>query len=1266
MCLVRKSDRRKKKISIWILIGVLICLLIGIFSQRFVQAEEQKEQYREREILEEIGEEIKEERKIIATDEIQMERKTKAENEIGAQGETESETETKSETESEIETETETETNTETELETKIETNTESGAGIKNETEMESEAETKNETETESEAETKNETEMESEIETENETKTGSEAETKKETEMESGAETKNQIEMENETESEAETTKDRELEETILAMFEEVEEQTQSYYSMASEIPELPNTFKLVCSEYPDYPHAPDNMQKSSLKLAMTSRKKVIFNEADGSKTTRTAYCLQPAVNSPGSGNTYDTNTAIEITDTTVKDQNLMKALYYLYGGPAWDNKIAYEDGSGTVNLKVLLNNDGKDCTTADEYYCLSHYVLAYLYLGEDGKWNYMYTTMPEGPVLNNYGVKAVKKIAEAIKKLPIPDAGLSETSVRAAYRAAEGMNVSPSITYQAIEENAGKMTLPAGIFLVNETNGTRESGTVSLKGGDHFHLESETTLTGTETYTIKTTYATDFTAMKLLKSGNYQDVGFSYYSGNNQLMFEVEWPNLGELKLKKVNAETNTAEVYNEQYSLAGAVYGVYTDANCTSLITEVITDQGGIARVQIPLGTYYVKELQPPKGFYKNSEIFSVTIEADTDMTEMVVSDQPIKERIQIQKKDAQTGKAEPLHEQVMLAGAEYTIYGEPECKTKIETLVCDAKGSAVSQELELGTYYVKETKASCGYVMDSTIYKIILKEDDQTELYVVSSEEEIIRGGLSLMKYLDDNMEESILQDLYEEGTLEGICFILKHEGESVEPVIIVTDRYGYASTEKNALVYGTWYLTEDPDTTPKGYEGVSNVKIELREDGEEKMYVVTNKPYEAYLCIRKTDGITGSVITRDTAEFQILDEKGNVVSMPTFDGYQDTFSTNEKGEIHLTRPLKGGTYSLVEIKVPEGYKRAEPMSFTITKNAIFQEPFVIEYENIPKMGKIQITKVDKETGEHCGAGFEFEIIAAEDILDGSGNLRKELMGETEQELVTGTIVDTVMTNEDGIAVSRELYPGKYRIREKKAGEYYACSREEYSVEISVREAEEESGKEMEVILADIEIANEKTSLQVIKQDGKNERVLAGVTFAFWEKGKEEERRIKVTDEKGSISFTELKHNSIYYLQELETLEGYVLDMTIYEIGVDEQGMIDGQANCVMKLSNIPKEKQEEPEVKVPETEAVEMETETEVESETERTTEKETQTQKKTEIVVVNGSDAAKTGDVTPLAGMMFLATCSLIFCMAEIMRRIKY
>ena len=61
---------------------------------------------------------------------------------------------------------------------------------------------------------------------------------------------------------------------------------------------------------------------------------------------------------------------------------------------------------------------------------------------------------------------------------------------------------------------------------------------------------------------------------------------------------------------------------------------------------------------------------------------------------------------------------------------------------------------------------------------------------------------------------------------------------------------------------------------------------------------------------------------------------------------------------------------------------------------------------------------------------------------------------------------------------------------------------------------------------------------------------------------------------------MTDGQGRIRFENLKQNTVYCLQETETLSGYVLDPEVYEIQVDEQGRIQGQPVWEIRLSNVP--------------------------------------------------------------------------------------
>ena len=174
---------------------------------------------------------------------------------------------------------------------------------------------------------------------------------------------------------------------------------------------------------------------------------------------------------------------------------------------------------------------------------------------------------------------------------------------------------------------------------------------------------------------------------------------------------------------------------------------------------------------------------------------------------------------------------------------------------------------------------------------------------------------------------------------------------------------------------------------------------------------------------------------------------------------------------------------------------------------------------------------------------------------------------------------------GTVVDTIFTDERGMAMSRELYLGSYFIQEIQPGEYYANNSEKYETVLK----DTEDGDPKDPIIADMIIENQKTSLLITKLDSRQNTAMAGVTFRLWEKVSEdgaeengheqtEKEAEGTTDQNGTLQFDNLKHNTTYCLQEKETLAGYVLDNTIYEITVDENGHIHDQAEYKIKLTN----------------------------------------------------------------------------------------
>ena len=1047
-----------------------------------------------------------------------------------------------------------------------------------------------------------------------------------------------------------------------------------------------VPDRFKLVVNGVCSAPSVLNNGHAAS------THKTVVFFESDGTKIAREAYCIQPRLNSPGSGTVYDKDTT-EYLDGTAgmqSERRMSKGMFYLYGGPAWGRTIEMSDGS-SVNLKSVMDQAG--CSSNSNYYTITHYVLSYFYLnGTDWNYNSNYTN-----VLNAAGVGLVKTLASYIIKMPNPASYLTVPELQATYRKASGKSVTPSTVYKSFEENTATVTLPNGITLVNETTGKSFTGKATLNGGDRFHLEADSSVAaGTVQLTLTCKYPVDYQALKLGLKG-YQDIGFSYYSGEKQLVLSVILPDVpknGTAYVQKLDALSKSTKLLNGNYSLAGAVYTVYKDRGCTEKVTALTTDENGRTnQAEMEVGTYYVKETKASKGYQLDEKLYTLKIisgetvtftsyeepirkklsvqkydaetgkpsarsgsfegaeytvyldEACTKKAALLTTDKkgyaesellplaayyiketkaptgyeldtvvhriamvsggetsvypvtsrenPVKKIIEIQKYDKETGKPAPNNSAVKFSGAQYTIYEDKNCSKQVEVLTLNAAGYAKSAKLLPGTYYIRETKAPTGYKLDTLVHEVTVADDGQKS-YRIQSYDPVIQGSLMLMKFLDDRYDESILQEWIDRGELSGIRFTLTHEDPSVPEKEIITDQYGYAATEARELVYGTWTLREDPSTTPEGYAGLKEAKVRIAKDGVQVKYIVTNSVQNAMIEIVKKDRQTGNAIPKSGAKFQILDSIGTPVVMQDnldFGKMTDTFTTNEEGKIYLTKPLKQGTYTLKEVEAPENYLVADPLTFTVNGAHSYKEPLIIECFDEMQKGRIIIRKKDAKTQQPLGEGVQFEIRAAEDITDPMGTVLTMAVGENTVELKKGTQVAVVSANADGIAKSPELYLGKYEIREITAGEFYAVSNQIYKTELTYDRAEVS-------VEAELYIENEKTTLILQKEDSESTEgtplPLSGIRFRIFTASELEETGGEIgqipeevlaalgteytTDENGQIEFTDLKHSTIYYLYESETLPGYNLEQKLYKVFVDADGRINGQARYTMKISN----------------------------------------------------------------------------------------
>ena len=308
-------------------------------------------------------------------------------------------------------------------------------------------------------------------------------------------------------------------------------------------------------------------------------------------------------------------------------------------------------------------------------------------------------------------------------------------------------------------------------------------------------------------------------------------------------QNILGYEYTPTGTVSLSKTSANTGITSG-NSCYSLAGAVYGIYSDAGCSAQVTTLTTDAGGnAAAVSLNAGTYYYKELTAPAGYALDSSVQSFTV-TDGQNTALSVSDTPTNDPVAITltKIDSATGEA--AQGGASLEGAEFTVkfYAgfydagnlpanatrtwviktvkasngkfvamlNKTCKVSGDDFYTNAAGTAI---LPLGTLSIEETKAPEGYKLDGATLQVSGSSTKVTGKYVTQItqngnlaslkggntfkvSDKIKRGDFKLTKIDTDN------QNRMSDIPFRVTC---KETGESH---IIKTDENGYYSSESS--------------------------------------------------------------------------------------------------------------------------------------------------------------------------------------------------------------------------------------------------------------------------------------------------------------------------------------------------------------------------------------------------------------------------------------------------------------------------
>lgn len=500
--------------------------------------------------------------------------------------------------------------------------------------------------------------------------------------------------------------------------------------------------------------------------------------------------------------------------------------------------------------------------------------------------------------------------------------------------------------------------------------------------------------------------------------------------------------------------------------------------------------VTDSSGVARFDDVLtGTGYVLEEVDTAIRYVVPENQTAAVEWST-VTNKSFHNVLKKWNLTVTKSDNETGTPQG---DASLAGAAYGIYKGEQL---IDTYTTDENGQFVTKYYICGDdWSLREIEPSEGYLLDESVHHIGAEAKNYTVEYnTVASDvgEQIIKGRIALIKHTDDG-------DTGLETPEAGAEFevFLKSVGsyeaaKETERDYLICDENGYCQSVD--LVYGTYTVHQ-----VKGWDGrelLPDFDVYVSQNGEVYRYLANNANFESYIKIVKVDAETGKTIPYAGAGFQLYRPDGTLITQ-SFTYPEpvtiDTFYTNDEGWLITPEKLEYDTgYSLVEVSAPYGYVlNSEPVYFDVVQDASANEGgiAVIEVikENTAQKSIIKISKtgeVFSSVTESEGvyqpvysvqglAGAVYEITAAEDIYTLDGTLR----------YTAGEVVDTITTDDTGLAESKPLYLGKYEIREITAPYGMVLNGEAHTAELTY------AGQEIEITETAASFYNERQKAAV---------------------------------------------------------------------------------------------------------------------------------------------------------------------------------
>ena len=165
-----------------------------------------------------------------------------------------------------------------------------------------------------------------------------------------------------------------------------------------------------------------------------------------------------------------------------------------------------------------------------------------------------------------------------------------------------------------------------------------------------------------------------------------------------------------------------------------LENAVFGLF-NTDCeeftadNAIMTSESDSKGEFEFPEIPFGSYIVHEIEAPTGYILSDESYPVTVCEDGEIIEITAKNMKIRGNVTLTKIDEE-------YPDNRLSGAEFTVYSDEKCENKIDVLTETEKGIYVLENLEYGKYFLKETVAPDGFILDENVYPFSIENDVET--------------------------------------------------------------------------------------------------------------------------------------------------------------------------------------------------------------------------------------------------------------------------------------------------------------------------------------------------------------------------------------------------------------------------------------------------------------------------------------------------------------------------------------------------